>query len=502
MSIMSCLRYISLCILILNIGTSYSEEFPKLDLVFVMDVTSSMSPYIDQGKESIVSIAQNVVTSEKALVQFAYIPYRDHPPQDHSFVTQVHDFTASFAQMKQYTSLYDAEGGGDGPEAVTQALYEALNSLSYRKNSAKIVVLIADAPPHGLPNTHSHFPNGNPNGHDPIKIAKEMARKGIQLYVAGAERNLAHYQNARDFLAGLARITDGNYLPLSDAKLLADVIIANAQQEISFNKIKYDIAAQMKQLKKDNPNWSDEQIQQKIYENLKEKDIKIKQSELGDVYDGKYDESNILNVVRSADFSEAKSKLKVLKQPEMRDMHAEFERDSAETMGGILMLDVTPLSIGIDNNDGKMIKIIERNSVIPTKKSKSFLCNEMGPDEDGNILIKLYQGEITNDVSQNILLGNYELRKKKDDKVEECVIQIEIVIDVNGVINVSENGNKIISIDAATARPSQEQIDEMLIKARKYGDIGGTSQKNELFESGITSDVVERVMGRAVKEEL
>merc|ERR1719410_1272859 len=195
-------------------GNDNNNAYPELDLVFLMDCTGSMGSYIAKGKESIMNIVEKVKSSEKADVRFCYIAYRDHPPQDKTLITKVHDFTTNPRDMRQYLSLYQASGGGDGPEAVTEALHESLN-LNYRKNAIKIAVLIADAPPHGLGCSGDGFPNGNPNGHDPVKIAKAMAEQGIILYVVACEPSLSGYKGAHDLMAGLAQITEGSYLPLT-----------------------------------------------------------------------------------------------------------------------------------------------------------------------------------------------------------------------------------------------------------------------------------------------
>lgn len=62
--------------------------------------------------------------------------------------------------MQNNVSELSAQGGGDGPESVACALYEALN-MDYRKDSARVVVIISDAPPHGLGESGDGFPNGN-----------------------------------------------------------------------------------------------------------------------------------------------------------------------------------------------------------------------------------------------------------------------------------------------------------------------------------------------------
>lgn len=76
------------------------------------------------------------------------IAYRDHPPQDVSYVTKQLPFTSDVSQVKEFLKTLYASGGGDGPEAVTAAMKEALE-LDWRPNASRITLLIADAPPHG-----------------------------------------------------------------------------------------------------------------------------------------------------------------------------------------------------------------------------------------------------------------------------------------------------------------------------------------------------------------
>lgn len=76
------------------------------------------------------------------------IAYRDHPPQDVSYITKQLPFTSDIGQVKDFLKTLYASGGGDGPEAVTAAMKEALE-LDWRENASRITLLIADAPPHG-----------------------------------------------------------------------------------------------------------------------------------------------------------------------------------------------------------------------------------------------------------------------------------------------------------------------------------------------------------------
>ena len=140
-----------------------------LDLVFLMDCTGSMGSYIQSATESIRQIVEEIVALEKSDIRMSLVEYRDHPPQEETFVTRAHDFTASIKKMKEWLEECSAVGGGDQAEAVADGLNEVL-TLSWREKSTKICVLIADAPPHGLSSSGDSFPNGCPLGIDPLKV--------------------------------------------------------------------------------------------------------------------------------------------------------------------------------------------------------------------------------------------------------------------------------------------------------------------------------------------
>lgn len=80
---------------------------------------------------------------EKSDVQLALIEYRDHEPQETTFVTRVHDFTSSVNNMSKWLENCSAQGGGDEPEAVADGLNDALN-LNWREEATKICILISD----------------------------------------------------------------------------------------------------------------------------------------------------------------------------------------------------------------------------------------------------------------------------------------------------------------------------------------------------------------------
>jgi len=80
---------------------------------------------------------------------FHFIPHRDYPPQDNSYVTKSFPFDSSVQNVKEHLKTLYASGGGDGPEGVTAGMKAALE-LDWRPGAAKMAVLIADAPCHGI----------------------------------------------------------------------------------------------------------------------------------------------------------------------------------------------------------------------------------------------------------------------------------------------------------------------------------------------------------------
>merc|ERR1719353_1034911 len=212
----------------------------QLDLCFLCDATGSMGSYIRAAQQHICHIVTRVATSEQADVRFALVSYRDHPPQDSTYVTKVFPFTADVGAMQRNVETMSASGGGDGPEAVTAALHDALH-LPWRPNAAKVAVLIADAPPHGLEPTGDGFPNGDPEGRDPLQLCREMAAHGITVYTVGCEPALGSYRFARDFMCTLAELTGGQAIALSSAKQLADVIINGSVEEISLTLLQREV---------------------------------------------------------------------------------------------------------------------------------------------------------------------------------------------------------------------------------------------------------------------
>src|SRR5687767_1929043 len=129
-------------------GIAAGNERPEIEVVFVLDTTGSMGGLIQAAKEKIWSIASTMAAAQPApLIRMGLVVYRD---RGDDYVTRVVDLSGDLDSV--YASLMDlqADGGGDGPESVNQALYEAVHSISWSPNSKsyRAIFLVGDAPPH------------------------------------------------------------------------------------------------------------------------------------------------------------------------------------------------------------------------------------------------------------------------------------------------------------------------------------------------------------------
>lgn len=149
-----------------------------MDVAFVVDTTGSMKDDIRAVKDSLSEIVNSITARTKDLeIRFGVVSYRDHPPQDKSYVTKVFDFADNVKRVKKIIADLRPSEGGDTPEAVADGLHDARTKLSWEKDSYKVVLLVGDAPPHGKKYNSigdDYFPDGCPDGHDPIEDVKQF----------------------------------------------------------------------------------------------------------------------------------------------------------------------------------------------------------------------------------------------------------------------------------------------------------------------------------------
>ncbi len=136
----------------------------------------------------------------------------------------------------------------------------------------------------------------------------------------------------------------------------------------------------------------------------------------------------------------------------------------------VLLLDVTPLSLGIETKGGVMTKLIERNTTIPTRKSEVFTTAD---DNQGSVEIKVYQGE-REMAMYNKLIGNFQLVGLPPAPRGVPQIEVAFDIDANGIVNVGAKDlgtgkEQRITITASSGL-SDADIDQMVRDAESHAE--------------------------------
>ena len=211
-----------------------TNQQPKIEVVFVLDTTGSMSGLIKAAKEKIWSIASTMAQAQTAPeIKMGLVGYRD---RGDAYVTKTIDLSEDLDSM--YSELMDfrAQGGGDTPESVNQALYDAVHKMSWNQDQStyKVVFLVGDAPAHMDYKDDVKYP-------DTIKIA---GTKGIVINAIQSGQNRRTTNNWQK----IAKLGQGNFFQVEqsgNAVAIAtpfDDELANLSSELDKTRVYYGTA--------------------------------------------------------------------------------------------------------------------------------------------------------------------------------------------------------------------------------------------------------------------
>jgi hypothetical protein len=182
-----------------TLPNTISQLPPALDLMFVIDTTGSMSDELNYLTTEIRDIISQVHDHHpQVLIRFGLVVYRDEGDE---YVVKSFDFTDSLNLMQIQLSEQRAQAGGDYPEAMEQALAKAVDMQWHDGNTARLLFLVADAPPH------------DENLAAMLAQVRNARQKGLRIYSLAAS---GVADTAEWMLRVAALLTQARYLFLTD----------------------------------------------------------------------------------------------------------------------------------------------------------------------------------------------------------------------------------------------------------------------------------------------
>ena len=177
-------------VIIFDSEIHFRKDIKEIDIIFLIDTTKSMNPFLKGIKRFIrkllydvkITLSQYEVESI-FLLQMGIVTYRDHDQENLSYVSNILcDLTENKNEFRTKLYSINVEGGKDECEAVLDGLNDAVNNINWREKSLKFIYHFCGSPPHGKDingGINDNFPYGCPCGKKYEDIILDMRGKGI-----------------------------------------------------------------------------------------------------------------------------------------------------------------------------------------------------------------------------------------------------------------------------------------------------------------------------------
>ncbi len=223
----------------ITLPRAQADSVRAVDIALVIDATGSMGDELEYLKVELRNIARTVDRAFPQVEQrFALVVYRD---DGDDYVSRSFDFTSSLARFERSLGRQRADGGGDYPEAMHSALEDA-TELSWSNDSAKMVFLVADAPPHGerMLNTMDAVDTLRADGvaFYPVAASGVAAEAEIVMRAAAASSGGQYLFLTDD--SGVGNSHAEPHIPCYEVQALRDIMIRMVHSEIAGERISPD----------------------------------------------------------------------------------------------------------------------------------------------------------------------------------------------------------------------------------------------------------------------
>ncbi|MFP4026366.1 MAG: VWA domain-containing protein [Candidatus Brocadiia bacterium] len=216
------------------------EPQPQIEVVFVLDTTGSMGGLIKGAKQKIWSIANTLATGKPTPeIKMGLVGYRD---RGDAYITKITPLTTDLDAVYSDLMKFQAQGGGDGPESVNQALHEAVNKIKWSEGAKtfRVIYLVGDYPPHMDYKQDVKYPT----------TCKQAARRGIIINTI----QCGNYGKTTAIWKDIANRAEGAFFQVAQAGGAVTVStpydgkMAKMSSKLEGTRLYYGTAAKRKQL--------------------------------------------------------------------------------------------------------------------------------------------------------------------------------------------------------------------------------------------------------------